>query len=98
MPALGMAPEYAWLPRQVAQWPVVPVRFYMEAGLLEAGNEGVIPSLLAEHRHMRDVLVAKGYDVTYGEYPGGHDFYVWHGLFPVGLKHLTAGMRVSSRS
>jgi enterochelin esterase family protein len=92
MPALGMAPEYAWLPRQVAQWPVAPVRFYMEAGLLEAGNEGVMPSLLSEHRHMRDVLVAKGYDVTYGEYPGGHDFYVWHGLFPVGLKHLTAGM------
>lgn len=42
------------------------------------------------HRHMRDVLIARGYDVAYREYPGGHDFYVWRGLFPDGLKHLLA--------
>jgi enterochelin esterase family protein len=87
-PALGVAPAYGWLPAQVAQWPVAPVRFFMEAGLLEAGNTGVAPSLLSVHRHMRDVLTAKGYDVTYREYPGGHDFYVWRGLFPDGLRHL----------
>lgn len=88
MSVLGEAPEYAWLPGQVAIWPTAPVRFYMEAGLLEAGNEGVMPSLLSSHRHMRDVLIAKGYDVAYHEYPGGHDSYVWRGLYPAGLKHL----------
>jgi len=87
---LGVAPEYAWLPGQVAIWPVVPVRFFMEAGLLEGGSEWTMPSLLSCHRHMRDVLIAKGYDVTYREYPGGHDFYVWRGLLPDGLKHLLA--------
>jgi enterochelin esterase family protein len=74
----------------VAIWPVVPVRFFMEAGLLEGGSEWTMPSLLSCHRHMRDVLIAKGYDVTYREYPGGHDFYVWRGLLPDGLKHLLA--------
>jgi enterochelin esterase family protein len=87
-PVLGEAPAYAWLPQQVAVWPHAPVRFYLEAGLLEAGNEGVMPSLLSSHRHMRDVLIAKGYDVAYLEYPGGHDAYVWRGLYPDGLKHL----------
>jgi enterochelin esterase family protein len=88
--ALGVVPGYGWLPTQVAVWPTIPVRFFMEAGLLEGGNEGVMPSLLSVHRHMRDVLIAKGYDVTYREYPGGHDFYVWRGLYPDGLKHLLA--------
>lgn len=88
-PRIGDAPGYAWLPGQVAGWPRADVRFFMEAGVLEAGNEGVEPSLLATNRHLRDVLVAKGYDVMYREYAGGHDYHVWRGTFPDGLMHLT---------
>lgn len=85
---LGDAPEYAWLPAQVAAWPRGDGRFFIEAGVLEAGNDGVEPSLLSTNRHMRDVLLAKGYDLTYREYAGGHDYHIWRGMYPDGLKQL----------
>ncbi|HEU0164503.1 MAG TPA: alpha/beta hydrolase-fold protein [Thermomicrobiales bacterium] len=84
----GDAPEYGWLPQQVATWETIPVRIYMEAGRFEARNSGVMPSLLSTNRHMRDVLIAKGYDVTYSEYAGGHDYVWWKELLAPGLIHL----------
>lgn len=84
--AHGEAPEYAWLPRQVATKPAASVRIFMEAGTLENRmSDDNAPTLLSCHRHMRDVLLAKGYDVTYREYPGGHDYIWWRGLLADGL-------------
>jgi hypothetical protein len=36
-----------------------------------------------EHnRHLRDVLLAKGHEVHYQEFPGGHDLVNWRASFP----------------
>jgi enterochelin esterase-like enzyme len=63
----------------------LPIRFYIEAGLLEVNET---PSLLHENRHLRDVLEAKGYDVTYSEFNGRHDAVCWRGSLSKGLEAL----------
>ncbi|MBV9926166.1 MAG: DUF3327 domain-containing protein [Acidobacteria bacterium] len=63
----------------------VAVRFYLEAGMLEVNET---PSLLHENRHLRDVLEAKGYDVTYSEFNGRHDAVCWRGGISQGLAAL----------
>jgi enterochelin esterase-like enzyme len=67
--------EHMWLAREFIANPKQAVRFYLDVGILENArmlDEG--PSQLAANRHMRDVLRAKGYDVIYREYSGGHDY------------------------
>jgi enterochelin esterase family protein len=70
-------PEPVWMGRELARQPRRPIRFWLDAGALEriAGPADV--SLRAANRHVRDVLVAKGYQVAYREYPGGHDYFWW---------------------
>jgi enterochelin esterase-like enzyme len=67
--------EYEWLTRQFVKSPQLPLSFYIEAGLLEAGggDEGGV-SLLVANRHLRDVLQAKGYSVHHSEFSGAHVF------------------------
>jgi enterochelin esterase family protein len=67
--------EHGWLAREFIAQPTQPVCFYLDVGSLETARmlDGG-PSQLAANRHMRDVLRAKGYDVTYREYSGGHDY------------------------
>lgn len=67
-------PEHEWLARQFIDHPVQNLRFYMDVGTLETARmQDNGPSQLVANRHMRDVLRAKGYPVTYREYSGGHD-------------------------
>ncbi len=86
----GEAAEWEWLPRQFAASPLLPVRFYLNIGLLEtdvrprAGH----PSMLVVNRHMRTVLKAKGYPVGYAEFMGGHDYACWRATLADGLIHL----------
>ncbi|MFI6938382.1 enterochelin esterase [Streptomyces sp. NPDC050418] len=70
-----------WLTRQYAVTGRRPVRFHVEVGLQEW-------MLLAQNRHLRNVLEAKGYEVTYREFNGGHDYACWRG----GLLHGLAGL------
>lgn len=67
-------PAFHWLARQVAQSPQLPLRVYLDVGTLEVAQmrDGG-PTQLAANRHLRDVLLGKGYPVTYVEYSGGHD-------------------------
>jgi enterochelin esterase-like enzyme len=80
--------------RMVASRPAGPAtlasRFYLTIGRLEnsiAFNDGLI-SMLHASRHVRDVLQAKGYDVTLRETSGGHDPYNWEAALPDALVAL----------
>lgn len=76
------AEEHEWLTARFAHAPRMGVRFYLNVGLLESGpSPRNSPSQLDANRHLRDVLRARGYDVTYRELNGGHDYIGW----PAGL-------------
>jgi enterochelin esterase-like enzyme len=71
---------------QYLQRPRLPLRFYIEVGRYET----TLPfSPLLETRRLRDVLKAKGYDMSYSEYVGGHDEVCWRGSFADAIIALT---------
>ncbi len=80
--------EPNWVAQQFLTAPKLPVRFYLDAGSFEVdvlGSGGVI---LETSRHLRDVLRAKGYEVHYQEFAGGHDYLQWRGTLADGLLAL----------
>jgi enterochelin esterase family protein len=82
--------EPGWLTRQFVREPRRPIRFYLEVGRFERGF-GL--DQLGENRRFRDVLEAKGYEVTYQEFSGGHDYLRWRGTFADGLIKLIGASR-----
>ncbi|MFI6152792.1 alpha/beta hydrolase-fold protein [Kitasatospora sp. NPDC051170] len=70
-----------WLTRRFATTDRRQARFHLEVGLQEW-------MLLPQNRHLRDVLLARGYDVSYREFNGGHDYACWRGGLADGLAHL----------
>ncbi|MFE7192370.1 enterochelin esterase [Kitasatospora sp. NPDC057541] len=70
-----------WLTRQFAATEQGGARFWVEVGLQEW-------MLLTQNRHLRDVLTARGYDLAYREFNGGHDYACWRGGLADGLVHL----------
>ncbi|VVD80453.1 esterase [Pandoraea capi] len=78
--------ESGWLIRQYAEGPRLPVKFYLESGMFEdrRGPTGIGTS----GRHMRDVLRARGYRVTYTSTATGHDYLQWRGSLACGLMAL----------
>jgi hypothetical protein len=57
----------------------LPLRFYLEAGTFEIDKQGEGGDVLEPTRHLRDVLRAKGYEVHYRQFVGGHDGLSWRG-------------------
>jgi enterochelin esterase family protein len=78
-------PEDCWLPRQFATCEKLPIRFHLDAGLLEDQRDFPHTTLLRSNRYMRDVLTAKGYWIHYQETCAGHQYINWRGTFPEGL-------------
>lgn len=65
------------LPEQFALAERLPLRFALDVGILETAAFERFASLYHANLHMRDVLVAKGYEVSFREFPGGHDYLWW---------------------
>lgn len=73
---------------RLANTPELPLKFFISAGYFEThGNEN---SILTNSRQLKDVLAAKGYDVTYREYSSGHDYFAWQIILSDGLYDLLA--------
>jgi enterochelin esterase-like enzyme len=75
--------EPEWLIAQYEASPRLPVRYWMEIGLLEHPER-----MLATNRRMKALLEAKGYDLTYSEPCGGHDYAIWRGTLGEALAHM----------
>ncbi|MCM5553414.1 enterochelin esterase [Pleomorphomonas sp. NRK KF1] len=97
--ALSLSGSYWWSPpdtpasisnvvaHRVATMERRPVRVFLSAGLFEREHGGA-DGILETNRHLRDVLMARGYQVTAREYAGGHDYFVWRGALADGLLAL----------
>ena len=74
----------------------VPVRFYLETGLYENVPSAGLPlhelaldeGITAGNRHFRDVLIAKGYEVTYRETATAHEPVHWRATLADALMTL----------
>lgn len=77
--------EPNYLAKEFLKSPKLPVKFYMDAGSFEVDVSGGGGAILEPSRHMRDVLLAKGYEVHYQEFVGGHDYLSWRGTLADGL-------------
>ena len=80
--------EGNFLVKEFLASPKLPLRFYLAAGTFEIDREGGGGGILEATRHLRDVLRAKGYDVHYQQFVGGHDGLSWRGLLADGLMAL----------
>ena len=81
--------EHEWLVKEFVKSPKLPIRFYLDVGLMERGptpDSG--PDMVIVNRHLRDVLRAKGYFVHYTEFNGGHEYLNWRGTLADGLLAL----------
>lgn len=79
--------EGNWLAKQYAAAAQLPIRFYLAVGLHESYGPWTSDELNS-NRHLRDVLEAKGYEIHYDEFNGGHEFICWRGTFADGLLAL----------
>ena len=77
--------ETGWLAKEFIKSPKLKLKFWMDAGLFEVDTTGTGGAILEPSRHMRDVLLAKGYDVSYHQYASGHDYINWRGTLGEGL-------------
>jgi enterochelin esterase family protein len=75
--------ETGFLIDEFKKSPQLPIKFYMEVGRFDSA---VI--MIPTNRELRDVLQVKGYQVTYNEFGGGHDYVWWRGSLADGLISL----------
>jgi enterochelin esterase-like enzyme len=84
----GVITETGWMAKQLIASSKLPLKFYIDAGSFEFDSNGTGGGILETSRNMRDVLLAKGYDVHYQQFVGGHDYLSWRGTFADGLMDL----------
>lgn len=77
--------EPNWVAKQYVTRPKVAVKFYLDAGTFEGDSLGTGGGILEGSRQLRDILLAKGYEVHYQQFVGGHDGLSWRGTLADGL-------------
>jgi enterochelin esterase-like enzyme len=75
---------YGWLVEQFRDSEPTPVRVHLQVGALEG-------HMVTVNRHMRDVLMAKGCDVSWAETNDNHSWYSWQFSLLDGLSSVTRG-------
>jgi len=84
-PDIDATTETGWLAKEFIKSPKLPLRFWMDAGVFEVDSRGNGGAILEPSRHMRDVLLAKSYEVHYQQFNSGHDYLNWRGTLADGL-------------
>lgn len=84
--------EPNWMASQFILSPKLDLRFYLDAGREEIDFTGGGNSILLTTRNLRDVLLAKGYDVYFQEFAGGHDYLSWRATLADGLIFLMGNL------
>ena len=78
-PGASDATQRNWMAGQWLTAPVSRTNFFLEAGTFENDIRGEGGQILETTRNLRDVLLARGYKVTWQEFAGGHDTIHWRG-------------------
>jgi enterochelin esterase family protein len=79
-------PEPERIKHELAAGPLLPLRFFLDVGLLEdTAFRPDRPSLLQANRNLRAALMEKGYSLTYLEFNGAHNYICWQGTLADGL-------------
>lgn len=81
-----------WLIKQYENSPKLPVKFYLDVGDQEIDESTARMSMVKVNRCFSDLLKRRGYEYSYQEFKGGHDYDCWKQTFATGLISLI-GMR-----
>jgi enterochelin esterase family protein len=82
--------EYGSVITEFVRRPRREIRFYLEAGVFENTYH---PSVLIANRHLRDVLLARGYSIQYEEFAGHHSTVNFRGSLAAALIFVFAKTR-----
>lgn len=77
-----------WLTKKFEESERLPIKFYLNAGLLEDAPYDTEPIMMEVINNMRDLLIKKGYEVSYENFPSGHDYLSWGETLGTGLIEL----------
>ena len=81
LPFVDPSIEQNAVANEFAHRPKLALRFYLDAGTDEVNIDRRVVRCLLPSKHLRDVLTAKGYEVHWQEFIGGHDGLSWRGTF-----------------
>jgi enterochelin esterase family protein len=77
-----------WLVKQFESQSNLPIRFYLDVGDQETNAEPGRMNMIEVNRYLHTLLKDKGYNVSYNEFKGGHDYACWRKTFAIGLMAL----------
>ncbi|WP_346938721.1 alpha/beta hydrolase-fold protein [uncultured Clostridium sp.] len=77
-----------WLTNKFKESERLSIKFYLNAGVLEDNPYDTEPIMMEVINNMRDVLIKKGYEVSYETFPSGHDYLSWGETLGIGLIEL----------
>ena len=83
-----------WLIEEYKKSGLLPLKFYLNVGFLENKPYDDEPIMKDCVDKMRYVLLSKGYNVSYEEFPSGHDYLCWGEKLATGLIALISKEKI----